>query len=240
MNLKKSILEKCKSMGINMVGIAPIDRWSKSLPPLYSDKGIPEEFWPQSIYPETKSVIVIGLPVQLPILETTPSIYYYTLYQTINRILDDSAYKLSNFLMKKGYESIFTPRDGYGDIYVLLETCKAFFSQKHAAYLAGLGSPGYSSVLLTPEFGPRVRFVSVLTSANIQSDPILKQDLCTRCKLCAISCPSKAIPMDDSEFPPKIDKIKCAKYSEVLRRSYRSPCGICIKVCPIGNDRKLF
>ncbi|MFQ6062607.1 MAG: hypothetical protein ACE5J9_05470, partial [Methanosarcinales archaeon] len=23
-------------------------------------------------------------------------------------------------------------------------------------------------------------------------------------------------------------------------RGYRSPCGICIKVCPIGNDRKLF
>jgi epoxyqueuosine reductase QueG len=33
-----------------------------------------EEFWPQSIYPEARTVIVIGLPVPLPIVETAPSI----------------------------------------------------------------------------------------------------------------------------------------------------------------------
>ncbi len=26
----------------------------------------------------------------------------------------------------------------------------------------------------------------------------------------------------------------------MLRKQYNSPCGICIKVCPVGRDRKVF
>ena len=26
----------------------------------------------------------------------------------------------------------------------------------------------------------------------------------------------------------------------MLRNDYKSPCGICIKVCPVGIDRKIF
>ena len=49
---------------------------------------MPEEFYPQSIFPEARSVIVIGLPVHLPVLETTLSIYYHELYKTVNTLLD--------------------------------------------------------------------------------------------------------------------------------------------------------
>ncbi|WP_238985600.1 hypothetical protein [Methanosarcina barkeri] len=45
-------------MDIPMVGVASIERWSN--PPFLP--WMPEEFYPQSIYPEAKSVIVIGLP----------------------------------------------------------------------------------------------------------------------------------------------------------------------------------
>lgn len=55
-----------------------------------------KEFWPQSIYPEAKTVIVIGLPVQLPIVETAPSIYYHELYKTVSNALDSRAYEISN------------------------------------------------------------------------------------------------------------------------------------------------
>ncbi len=68
------------------MGFAPVERWSnppKELPNKFKE-WIPEEFWPQSIYPETKTVIVIGLPVQLPIVETAPSIHYHELYKTVN------------------------------------------------------------------------------------------------------------------------------------------------------------
>lgn len=156
-NLKKEIIRKCRELQIPLVGFAPVDRWEnppEELPNKF-DEWIPEEFWPQSIYPEAKTVIVIGLPVQLPIVETAPSIYYHELYKTVNAALDAKAYEISNFLTSKGYPSIYLPRDGYGDIEVLLEKPLAFFSHRHAAYLAGLGSFGLSNVLLTPEYGPR-------------------------------------------------------------------------------------
>jgi epoxyqueuosine reductase QueG len=55
---------------------------------------IPEEFRPRSIFPKTQTVIVIGFPVNLPIVETAPSINYHELYLTVNVLLDTSGYRL--------------------------------------------------------------------------------------------------------------------------------------------------
>jgi epoxyqueuosine reductase len=243
-SIKKKLLLECRKLGISMVGFAPVERWEnppKELPNTFAE-WIPEEFWPQSIYPEVKTVVVIGFPVQLPIVETAPSIYYHELYKTVNALLDGKAYEISNFLTENGYPSIYLPRDGYGDIDVLLEKPIAFFSHKHAAYLAEMGSFGQNNVLLTPQYGPRVRFTSIFTTAEIEPDHLKTKDLCTRCMSCAESCPVKAIPLTENkdEFPQQMDKITCARRSKKLKNKYIFPCGICIKVCPVGNDRKVF
>jgi epoxyqueuosine reductase QueG len=239
--LKKELLKRCKGLGIPLIGFAPVERWKKppeELPNRLSP-WIPEEFWPQSIYPEAKTVIVIGLPVSLPIVETAPSIYYHELYKTVNSMLDSKACELANFLVEKGYGAIYLPRDAYGDIKILIDKPFAFFSHKHAAYLAGLGSFGHNNVLLTPQYGPRVRFTSIFTTAEIEPDPIKTKDLCIHCLLCVKNCPAGAIP-ETGDFPPPVDKKLCAIRSVELRDEYRSPCGICIKVCPVGKDRELF
>jgi epoxyqueuosine reductase len=241
-SIKNELIRKIKELGIPMVGFAPINRWSnppEELPNKFSE-WIPKEFWPQNIYHETKTVIVIGLPVQLPIVETAPSIYYHELYNTVNTLLDSKAYEISNFLTEKGYQSIYLPRDGYGDIEVLLKKPFAFFSHKHAAYLAGLGSFGENNVLLTKKYGPRVRFTSIFTSAEIRGDPICIEELCTHCKLCVNYCPVNAIETMEGTTTKPIDKISCATRSKKLRKEFISPCGICIKVCPVGEDRKKF
>ena len=36
------------------------------------------------------------------------------------------------------------------------------------------------------------------------------------------------------------DKKSCAEHSAELNRQGISPCGICIKVCPVGEDRRLY
>lgn len=245
LKLKEEVKDKCQDLGIPLVGFAPISRWEnppKELPQHFNN-WIPPEFWPQSIYPEARTVIVIGLPVHLPIVETAPSIYYHELYETVNILLDEKAYEIANYLTLKGYPSISLPRDGYGDIEVLLKKPLSFFSHKHAAYLAGLGSFGLNNVLLTPEFGSRVRFTSIFTTAEIDGDPIPGDDLCTRCLSCAEHCPVKAIQSEypsGNDFPPLINKMKCARRSRKLKKQYRSPCGICIKVCPVGEDRNIF
>jgi len=195
----------------------------------------PPEFRPQAIWPEVKSVIVIGIPVSLPVIETAPSIWYHELYRTVNTLLDSSTYRMT----AQGIPSIAVPRDGYGSIGGLKERPVAFFSHRHAAYLAGLGTFGINNMLLTPQFGPRVRFASIFTTAEIQPNPVMEEDLCIHCMRCAKVCPVNAIP--GPYYPEGItDKLACATRSEALLKRYISPCGLCIKICPVGEDRIVF
>jgi epoxyqueuosine reductase QueG len=196
-------------------------------------------FRPRAIFPETNTVIVIGLPVSLPVIESAPSIWYHELYRTVNALLDQGALRIASALTAEGFPSVWVPRDGYGSISVLVERPVAFFSHRHAAFLAGLGNFGVNNMLLTPEFGPRVRFASILTSAEIVPDPVLEQSLCIRCQRCARACPVQAL--DGEEYPHGLtDKKACATRSEALSQRFISPCGICIKVCPVGEDRTVF
>ncbi|MBU0715275.1 MAG: 4Fe-4S dicluster domain-containing protein [Verrucomicrobia bacterium] len=68
------------------------------------------------------------------------------------------------------------------------------------AVAAGLGQLGRSGLLLTPEFGPRHKFVFVLTTAEL---PIRisgnSAALCLRCGKCAEACPVKALNKDTLE-----------------------------------------
>lgn len=233
--LKGRLQRRCEELGVRMMGVAGSDRWDR--PPFRP--WVPEEFRPKAILPEARSVVVIGLPVTLPVLETSPSIHYFQLYKTVNELLDQYAYLLSDLLNGEGHASMFVPRDGYGHISLMKERALAFFSHRHAAYLAGLGSFGVNNMLLTKEYGPRVRFGSVITSAELPEDPIMEGQLCTRCMRCVDICPVKALGEDD--YPKSItNKEACATRAMELAAKYASPCGFCIKVCPIGRDRALF
>ncbi|HVP93712.1 MAG TPA: 4Fe-4S binding protein [Methanoregulaceae archaeon] len=234
-SLKRAIRNRCADLDIPLVGFASAERWDK---PPYKP-WVPKEFRPESIIPGTKTVIVIGLPVFLPVIETAPSIYYHELYKTVNGLLDSDAYRIALFLNKKGFCSVPIPRDGYGSIGILKENPFVFFSHRHAAYLAGLGNFGVNNTILTREFGPRVRFASVFTNAGIPPDPIINESLCIHCMKCVEICPVHALSGND--YPDDItDKIRCATRSEDLFKKFISPCGFCIKVCPVGRDRELY
>jgi epoxyqueuosine reductase len=233
--LKERLRERSNAMEIPLMGVANVERWTD--PPFHP--WVPEEFFPQSIFPEARSVVVIGLPVDLPVLETAPSIWYRELYRTVNILLDQYTYRLAGFLNREGYPSVFVPRDGYGSIRVLLENPVAFFSHRHAAYLAGLGTFGVNNMLLTPQYGPRVRFGSVFTAAEIPPDPLIREALCTRCMRCVEMCPTRALP--GGEYPEGLTaKEACAAWSAKLNGQEIAPCGICIRVCPVGEDRVHF
>lgn len=233
--IRRQVQKKCADLDIPLVGFAPAGRWDA---PLF-EPWVPEAFRPRAIFPETNTVIVIGLPVSLPVLESAPSIWYHELYRTVNTLLDEAGYRIASALTADGCPSVWIPRDGYGSISVLLERPVAFFSHRHAALLAGLGNFGTNNMLLTPEFGPRVRFASILTPAEITPDPVLEKSLCIRCGQCVRACPVHAL--DEEDYPLGLtNKKACATRSEALLKRFISPCGICIKICPVGEDRKRF
>jgi epoxyqueuosine reductase len=233
--VRQQVKKMCAELGIPLVGFAPAGRWDEP----HFEPWVPEAFRPRAIFPETKTVIVIGLPVSLPVLESAPSIWYHELYRTINTLLDQAGYRVASALTADGHPSVWIPRDGYGSVSVLKDRPVAFFSHRHAALLAGLGNFGTNNTLLTPAFGPRVRFASILTAAEIEPDPVLEKSLCIRCQRCVEACPVHAL--DGGDYPGALtNKTTCATRSEALAKRYIAPCGICIKVCPVGEDRKRF
>lgn len=232
-SLKLSIREKALGLGANLVRSCSVSKWQE-------ESIQAPEFWPQNIWPWAENVIVLGIPLFLPMMRTTPSMVYQELYDTSNRVLDDIAYHLSNFIMTQlGYKAMFFPRDCYYNIEVLLGNPNAAFSHVLAAYYAGMGTIGDSHNLITPEFGPRLRIVSILTDAPIPADDMLRENLCIHCKKCLHSCPSHCFSENGNAIY-SMDKDACTQYHVQIREAHHWPCGVCASVCPVGEDIKLY
>jgi O-acetylhomoserine (thiol)-lyase len=232
-DLKRKLRRKAGKLGMNLFGVANVERWEE-----HSETD--RTFFPAAIWPWSRTVIVMGVQIFLPMLETTPSVVYSELYNTTNRILDETAYKIANFLNTLGYRAFFFPRDGYGDISVLVKKPEAAFSQVLAGKYAGLGTIGFNHTLLTPEYGPRTRLVSVISDVNITPDKVLKKDLCINCGACKKHCPVNAFTPHPDSVIADMAKNKCAAYHQKLKNELRYPCGVCTKVCPIGRDREIY
>lgn len=232
-DLRDDVIRYTKEHEADLIGFASADIWD-------SMNEVPPDFRPKALWSETKTVIVMGISMLLPILETTPSIIHTEMYNTCNRELDRIAFNLARYLNRQGYASFFFPRDAYGTIEILKENPRAAFSHVMAAKYAGLGTIGLSHNLLTPEFGPRVRFVSVFTSIELIPDLILEKDLCIKCLACAQCCPVNALLPREDTLIADYDMESCTEEHARLAKKQCYPCGICIKVCPIGDDRKLY
>ncbi len=112
---------------------------------------------------------------------------------------------------------------------------------------AGLGEVGRHSLLITEEFGPRLRLGKIFTDMPlINNDPNnwgVKQ-FCEICDRCAKACPPKALPFDSpsDKVYNKSNIIGIAKWSTDAEKCFtfwanqNSDCSICIRVCPFNRD----
>lgn len=126
----------------------------------------------------------------------------FCIIQELNRI----AFCLVRSLEKNGHDAIgispFIPVEMSQETKGLVGDV----SHRHLAEKAGLGGIGFSGLLITPNFGPRVRFASVLTTASLEPDEECKEYLCEDCeKNCVKACPVNAISEEG------VDVKKCAK-----------------------------
>ena len=231
--LKDRVKQFCQDAGADIIGFASVERWNEA-------DEVPLDFRPQALWEPARTVIVLGVGMPLPIVETTPSILHKETYDTANHVLDAMAYNLVRFLNRLGNAAYFFSRDCYGSLRLLKDRPSAAFGHIMAAKYAGLGTIGLSNCLLTPEFGPRVRLVSVFTSAVIEPDPMIEKDLCIKCEACAKCCPVDAITLREDQFKGDFDLIACIDRHIDLTKDKAYPCGICTKVCPIGKDRRLY
>jgi O-acetylhomoserine (thiol)-lyase len=231
--LKRKIKREAKKLGMNLVGVAGVERWEE-----YRETD--GAFFPTAIWPWSRVAIVMGVQIFLPMIETTPSVVYSELYNTTNRMLDEAAYRLANFLNTLGFRAFFFPRDCYGDISVLVRKPEGAFSHVLAGKYAGLGTIGFNHTLLTPEYGPRVRLVTVISDTDLPLDKVVEKDLCLQCGVCKKNCPVGAFTANPRAVVADMAKNKCAEYHQKLKNELRYPCGVCTMVCPVGKDRKIY
>ncbi|MFQ5976862.1 MAG: 4Fe-4S double cluster binding domain-containing protein [Candidatus Heimdallarchaeota archaeon] len=105
---------------------------------------------------------------------------------------------------------------------------------------AGLGWIGKNALLITPEYGPRVRLVSILMDAPLKPDLPTNKSSCGKCRSCVSACPVKALK--GASWTPKNqrdDLILIDRCREVVHRNKElvgsNVCGVCISACPIGK-----
>ena len=102
--------------------------------------------------------------------------------------------KLTDLLHAKGYDALNAwPNKDYRETKSGSDRSNPFgltpeFSHRYAAVAAGLGGFGWSSNVVTPEYGAAVYFSSVLTSAPLEGDSPLPKTPCDECRLCALAC----------------------------------------------------
>jgi reductive dehalogenase len=115
------------------------------------------------------------------------------------------------------------------------------------AIKAGLGEYGRHGLLITKEFGPRVRLGKIFTDMPLATDQPIRfgvKEFCDICRRCADGCPVKAIPhgapsaqvhnQSNIQGVKKwtVDGEKCFGYWA----AQNTECSICIRVCPFNKD----
>jgi epoxyqueuosine reductase len=159
-------------------------------------------------------------------------------YDILNDRLNLIASTVSSFLNQKGYRTLPIPAANRTDEKNAIPTV----SHKMIAHIAGLGWIGKSCLLVTPKAGPRLRLISILTEAPLESTDSQIEQKCGDCQECVKICPVQAIkgnnyrPGDSREA--RLDFKKCFDYFEDLKKTRKYPvCGLCLYVCPHGKGQ---
>lgn len=168
-----------------------------------------------------------------------PTYTYFHHYRTVNTLIDYITLRTELLIQEMGYLAIAIPASqsvkDTGDEYT------GVFQHKTAARLSGIGYIGKNGLLVTPEYGARVRLGTILTNMELPVNKILIDDLCDSCNICKNVCPANAIHgVKWHEGITRSEIVDARACSEYMNKNFKhigrgSVCGLCIKFCPIGN-----
>jgi len=208
-----------KLFGASLVGICKLNRkW------LYKESAVPEKF---------ENVIVMAVEMDAEGIATSPAVPAAAAtgvgYSRMAFILAC----MGEFIRNLGYEAIQCGNDTALSIPLAID--------------AGLGELGRNGLLITPQYGPRVRLCKIFSDLPLKPDNPIEfgvRDFCRKCKLCAKKCEAKAISMSDEpsfEIACKSNNPGALKWyvnSELCYLFWHEngiDCSTCIKVCPYNK-----
>ena len=217
--MRDKITELAKKLDADLIGFAPASRFANDDPVF-------------RIFPKTKTGIGLGFRVLRGIyrgVEEGTTYYQYTTMGVENleeTVMPMALLRLSNWIEAEGYTAVpqrksplimaeedsTNPEVDYSDVFRGIKNEPQLDFVK-TAVKCGLGEESKIHTLLTPEFGPFIRCVFILTDMPIAPTPLFEGTLCDGCDECIHACPGKAIHENG-----ETDAWRCSVY-------YNGACG---------------
>ncbi len=235
MDVSAELKAFCRSLGADLVGIADLAPFIKQgWPTLPSDLLRP--------FTRAISVAVRLDDTIMDAITSHPTAAYAEHYRAANIDLDRLTAGISAWIMNRGFRAEAVPASKIID----MENLLGAVSHKAIARMAGIGWQGKSLLLVSPEFGPRIRLATVLTDMPLFPDgPI--ESRCGACTECTDACPVQAI-RNVTAVDRYADREEALFFDRCVERTFQNSqlpgigariCGVCVRACPHGRPRKL-
>lgn len=228
--MNTEIKRVAKFFGADLCGVTDLDeRW------LYKSRVDTRDLSeaPNDLPEGLNSVIVLGHQMDEELVATYPSALAGA--ATGREYSHEAAIvmQLSAYIRNLGYEAVASMNDtGLVIPY---------------AIKAGLGEYARNQLVITSQFGPRLRFSKIFTNLPLEHDtpkPLGVRAFCDICTKCADACPPKALPYG----PPQTGGANVSALSGVRKwtsdaekcfwfwAKTSTDCAICMRVCPFNRD----
>ncbi len=154
-----------------------------------------------------------------------PTRTYQYHYRQVNILLDQIGLRMSGHIQETGCRAFPVPSSQVVD----WDRFTGHISHRAVGRLAGLGWIGRNNLLVSPDYGSRVRYASVLTDLALPYDRPIEWG-CGTCRECISACPGGAIGESLAQF----DLQKCIETMDRIKKPANIGsriCGLCVKAC---------
>lgn len=181
------------------------------------------------VLPSCKSVVVLGCRFNASTMNARSTSPYTIARNDIAAVLNHLAVTLAAQIADEGYDAVPIGSVGPDEYDAETDKFRGTISLKHAAVLAGMGKMGKNTLLLNDRYGNMLWLSAVLTSAELEGDPIAAYEPCKpSCRLCITNCPVQAL--DGVSITQKA----CHAHAFGAKNGgeWKIHCFTCRKICP--------
>jgi epoxyqueuosine reductase len=170
---------------------------------------------------------------------------YSNQFADVDELLESIQNRIATLLKTRGWRTLAIPPDSAKPDGRFVSILYSLFPHKTAATCSGLGWIGKSGLLVTPEYGPRLSWATVLTDAPLEVCPTPStKSQCGNCCQCVRACPASAIRNINWKRTGTtalfIDVKACAAYLKYSAQYFHQYiCGLCVLACPLGAPKHL-
>jgi len=217
-------------LGADLVGVTRLDpRW------VYTEVWLNDSRRTRllELPPGLGFAVVLAFEMDYDTVALTPTMTSFAVTVLGYSRMAATVWSLARFIRNLGYQAVACGNDTALSVPLAID--------------AGLGEMSRPGLVVTPEFGARVRLAKVLTDMPLVPDGPVQfgvRAFCRKCKKCAQACPARAIPTtteptwtgpsrsnNPGVYKWYVDVDRCLEFWQ----ANGSDCLVCVKDCPFNQ-----